>query len=48
VKFDDYAGFTNQNNHAMLVQQIQGGRYDTIYPPRFATRKATYPFPGWK
>jgi len=26
VKFVDYAGFTNQNNHQMLVQQVQDGR----------------------
>jgi len=48
VKFEDYAGFTNQNNHQMLVQQIQAGKYETVYPPQFATRKAIYPFPGWK
>jgi len=48
VKFVDYAGFTNQNNHQMLVQQIQGGNYETVYPAKFATKKAIYPFPKWK
>lgn len=48
VKFADYAGFTNQNNHQMLVQQIQGGAYETVYPKQFATKKMVYPFPGWK
>ncbi len=48
VKFQDFAGFTNQNQHQMLVQQIQNGEYETVYPPQFATRKAVYPFPGWK
>ncbi|HZZ83608.1 MAG TPA: ABC transporter substrate-binding protein [Anaeromyxobacteraceae bacterium] len=48
VKFEDYAGFTNQNNHTMLVQQIQQGRYETVFPAEFATHKAVYPFPGWK
>lgn len=48
VKFADYAGFTNQNNHQMLVEQLQNGRYETVYPARFATRKAVYPFPKWK
>lgn len=48
VKFADYAGFTNQNNHQMLVQQIQGGNYETVYPKQFATKKMVYPFPKWK
>lgn len=48
VQFVDYAGFTNQNNHPMLVQQIQGGAYQTVFPPQWATRKPVYPFPGWK
>jgi len=47
VKFADYAGFTNQNNHPMLVQQVQAGKYETIYPPKFATKKPVYPF-KWK
>jgi branched-chain amino acid transport system substrate-binding protein len=48
VKFADYAGFSNQNNHQMLVEQVQNGRYETVYPARFATRKAVYPIPKWK
>jgi branched-chain amino acid transport system substrate-binding protein len=48
VKFADYAGFTNQNNHTMLVQQLMGGNYETVYPKQFATKKMVYPFPGWK
>ncbi len=48
VKFEDYAGFTNQNNHQMLVQQIQNGAFETVYPAKFATKKTIYPFPGWK
>lgn len=48
VQFADYEGFTNQNNHPMLVQQIQGGLYETIFPKAFATKKAVYPFPRWK
>jgi branched-chain amino acid transport system substrate-binding protein len=48
VKFVDYDGFTNQNKHPMLVTQIQGGAYETVYPLQFATKKAVYPFPGWK
>jgi branched-chain amino acid transport system substrate-binding protein len=48
VKFADYDGFTNQNNHPMLVQQIQKGNYETVLPAQFATKKAIYPFPNWK
>lgn len=48
VKFADYDGFTNQNNHQMLVQQILSGNYETVLPSQFATKKAVYPFPRWK
>jgi len=48
VRFADYAGFTNQNNHQMLVQQILNGKYETVFPIRFATGKPVYPFPKWK
>ena len=47
VRFADYAGFTNQNNHQMLVQQVQNGQYETVFPAKFATKKAIYPF-KWK
>ena len=48
VKFADYDGFTNQNNHQMLVQQIIAGDYETILPLQFASKKAVHPFPKWK
>ncbi len=44
VKFADYAGYTNQNNHPMLVQQVQHGLYETVFPAKFATKKPVYPF----
>ncbi len=44
VKFADYAGYTNQNNHPMLVQQIQNGQYETVFPAKFATKKPIFPF----
>jgi branched-chain amino acid transport system substrate-binding protein len=47
VKFADYDKFTNQNRHEMLVQQIQNGSYETVFPARYATKKAIYPF-KWK
>ena len=47
VQFLDYAGYTNQNRHQMLVEQIQGGVHETIYPPKYVSKKPVYPFPGW-
>ena len=47
VKFADYGGYTNQNKHQMLVEQIQNGQRVTVYPPAFTSKKAVYPFPGW-
>jgi branched-chain amino acid transport system substrate-binding protein len=48
VKFEDYEGYTNQNKHEMLVEQVQGGRYFTVWPPKYASGKPIWPFPGWK
>jgi branched-chain amino acid transport system substrate-binding protein len=48
VKFEDFAGFTNQNQHVMPVIQYQNGKAETVFPPQFAKKKAVYPFPGWK
>jgi branched-chain amino acid transport system substrate-binding protein len=47
VRFADYDGYTNQNNHQMLVEQIQNGKHETVYPLSYAPKKAVYPFPGW-
>jgi len=47
VVFADYEGYTNQNKHPMLVEQIQNGVHETVYPPQFAPKKPVYPFPGW-
>jgi branched-chain amino acid transport system substrate-binding protein len=48
VKFADYEGYTHQNKHQMLVDQIQEGKFVTVWPPDLATGKAVWPFPGWK
>jgi branched-chain amino acid transport system substrate-binding protein len=47
VRFADYDGYTNQNKHQMLVEQIQNGIHETVYPSQFAPKKPIYPFPGW-
>lgn len=48
VRFADYDGYTNQNKHQMLVEQIQNGVHQTIYPPKYVSKKPVYPFPGWR
>ena len=48
VRFADYDGYTNQNKHPMLVEQIQDGAHVTVYPPQYASGKPVYPFPGFK
>lgn len=47
VRFIDYNGYTNQNRHQMLVEQIQKGVHETVYPPQYVAKKPVYPFPGW-
>lgn len=47
VQFADYDGYTNQNNHQMLVEQIQNGRHETVFPLKGASKKAVFPFPGF-
>ena len=48
VKFQDFEGYTNQNKHQMLVEQVQDGAYRTVFPPSFASGKPIWPFPGWR
>jgi branched-chain amino acid transport system substrate-binding protein len=48
VTFRDYDGYTNQNKHQMLVEQVQNGVHETVYPSQYVSKKPVYPFPGWK
>ena len=48
VKFADYEGYTNQNKHQMLVEQIQNGKFVTVWPKELQSGKPIWPFPGWK
>ncbi len=48
VKFQDFDGYSNQNRHQMLVEQIQNGKHMTVWPPSLAAGKPIWPFPGWK
>ena len=47
VAFVDFNGYTNQNKHQMLVEQIQNGKHETVWPPEFGVKKPVYPF-KWK
>jgi len=48
VKFLDYEGYTNQNKHQMLVEQVQDGKHVTVWPRELSSGKPIWPFPGWK
>jgi branched-chain amino acid transport system substrate-binding protein len=48
VKFQDYEGYTNQNKHQMLVEQVQNGKHVTVWPQSLASGKPLWPFPGWR
>jgi len=32
----------------MLVEQVQDGKYFTVWPPALQSAKPLWPFPGWK
>jgi branched-chain amino acid transport system substrate-binding protein len=48
IQFASYEGYTHQNKHQMLVEQVQNGKYFTVWPKELANGKPLYPFPGWK
>jgi branched-chain amino acid transport system substrate-binding protein len=48
VKFVDFDGYQNQNKHQMLVEQVQDGKYFTVWPQALQSGKPIWPFPGWK
>ncbi len=45
MKFADYEGYTNQNKHQMLVEQIQNGKFVTVWPKELAERQAALAVP---
>ncbi len=48
VRFQDYEGYQNQRKADMLVEQVQNGQHETVWPPKDAVKKPIWPFPGWK
>jgi branched-chain amino acid transport system substrate-binding protein len=48
VKFENYNGFTQQNNLPTLVIQIINGKFETIWPKEYASHDYIYPTKPWK
>jgi len=47
VQFLDQAGFRNQNPIPMVVEQVQGGKFVTVFPASIAPGRPRYPTPPW-
>ncbi len=47
VRFQDYNGSQNQRKAVMLVEQVQSGHHETVWPLQDAAKKPIWPFPGW-
>lgn len=45
IKFEDKEGYTNQNFMETLVEQVINGRFEIIWPEKYAARKCVYPIP---
>jgi branched-chain amino acid transport system substrate-binding protein len=48
VQFKDFDGYQNQRDAQLLVEQVQNGRHETVWPKNLAAKKPIWPFPGWK
>ena len=48
IKFEDREGYQNQNFMDTLAIQVINGRFETIWPQKFASRKYVYPIPSWR
>ncbi|HUI44397.1 MAG TPA: ABC transporter substrate-binding protein [Nitrospirota bacterium] len=47
VRFQDYNGYQNQRKAVMLVEQVQNGHHETVWPLSDMAKKPIWPFPGW-
>ena len=43
IQFKAFEGYTNQNDHVMLVEQIQNGKHETVWPSAVAVKKPIWP-----
>lgn len=48
VKFVDKDGYQNQNFMDTLVLQVIGGKHETIWPQKFASKPHIFPIPAWR
>jgi branched-chain amino acid transport system substrate-binding protein len=48
IKFEDKAGYQNQNFMDTLVLQVIKGEHETIWPQQYASKKYLYPIPTWR
>ena len=48
IKFQDKAGYTNQNFMETLVMQVIKGKHETIWPLKYASAKYVYPITKWR
>lgn len=48
IKFEDKAGYQNQNFMDTLVLQVIKGEHETIWPQKYASKKYLYPIPTWR
>lgn len=48
IKFEDREGFQNQSFMETLVIQVQRGRFETIWPEKYASKKYIFPIPTWR
>ncbi len=48
IKFEDKAGYTNQNFMDTLVMQVIKGKHETIWPQKYASAQYVYPIPKWR
>jgi branched-chain amino acid transport system substrate-binding protein len=47
VSFQDFDGYQNQRKAQMLVEQVQNGKHETVWPSELSAKKPIWPFPGW-
>ncbi|RJP75730.1 MAG: ABC transporter substrate-binding protein [Desulfobacteraceae bacterium] len=48
IKFEDKAGYQNQNFMDTLVMQVIKGNHETIWPESYASAKYLFPIPSWR
>jgi branched-chain amino acid transport system substrate-binding protein len=48
IKFEDREGYQNQNFMDTLVFQVIKGKFETIWPEKYASHKYIYPIPRWR